>query len=119
MDWKIYFIDQQIDSSQFGPFEIPTRVGIQVIIQEDPGRGWVTVAGYDYYIWDDRGGGPKWIGVDLFGLHHYLLEPGQKCVLFGVVIDKTRFYEIFEMAQADASFGKKTGFVVGEMRPNV
>ena len=118
MSWKIYYSDKSIVSSQQAtPSSIARRLDVQVIIQDSRDHGWVTLSGYDFYIWDDRGGGPKWFGVDQFGLHHYWLQPGWHCVLFGTMIDKRKFAEIFELATNDPDFRTKTGRTRDERRP--
>ena len=115
--FSVYYTDGSvIKGNESGPFEIERRADVQVITQPDNDHRWVTLSGYDYYIWDDRGGGHQWFGVDLFGLHHYLLQPGEKCVLFGVMIDRGRFREIFDKARAE--MGEKTGYTVTERRPD-
>lgn len=97
------------------PWSIKHRRDIQVIVQENKESRWVTRSGKDYYIWDSRGGEAKWFGVDIFGLHDYLLNPGFKCVLFGTEIDSKVFREIFELARSE--FGNKEAFERGERHP--
>jgi hypothetical protein len=122
--WKIYYSDHtkehdtSVNSEQLTPFGIDRRDDIQVIVQESADHGWVTLSGYDYYIWDARGGDAKWFGVDLFGLYHYLLQPGYKCTLFGVMLDKVRFGEIFNLAREDMNFTQpKEAFATNERHP--
>lgn len=122
MIWKVYYSDgSAISSEDATPFSIEygKRADVQVIIQESSDHKWVTLSGYDYYIWDDRGGGAKWFGVDIFGLHHYFLYPGSKCVLFGTMIDKNRFREIFNRAREDMMFLQpKEIYAKDERHPN-
>jgi len=115
----VYYSDgKTVSSEDATPFSIKRRADVQVIIQASKDHKWVTLSGYDYYVWDDRGGGAKWFGVDIFGLHHYLLHPGYKCVLFGVVIDKDRFREIFDIARNDMMFlQSKEIFAKDEKQP--
>lgn len=116
MNWRIYYSDDEVISSlDTTPWAVERRADVQVIAQESKDHGWRTKSGKGYYVWDDRGGGAEWFGTDIFGLHHYLLQPGYKCVLFGTEIDKTRFYEIFNRARAE--FGVKEAFAVGERMP--
>lgn len=114
--WVIWFTDGTIASSEDAtPFGLTRRADVQVITQNSPDHNWVTLSGYDYYVWDARGGVVKWWGVDLFGLHHYLLQPGSKCVLFGTMIDKKTFREIYD--RAVKGYGDKTIFTRDERKP--
>lgn len=115
MSWAIYYSDgTTVTSAEFTPFEIPRRADVQVIVQQSADHNWVTRSGKDYYVWDDRGGW-KWFGVDIFGLHHYLLQPGRRCVLFGTEIDSAQFNAIFNRARDE--FGDKQVFERRERRP--
>ena len=84
MKWKIYYSDhsENRDTSVSSEYETPSsiarRADVQVIILESSDHKWVTLSGYDYYIWDDKGGGERWWGVDIFGKIHYELQPGWK-----------------------------------------
>lgn len=116
MRWKVYYSDgTSISSDDITPWAIENRADVQVIVQESKDNRWVTRSGKDYYIWAERGGGAKWYGVDIFGLHHYLLQPGYKCVLFGVEIDSKVFNEIFNRARAE--FGDKETYERNERQP--
>lgn len=116
MSWKVFYSDDTtISSEDTTPFGIDHRADVQVIIQDSPAHGWVTVSGYDYYVWDARGEETKWWGVDRFGRDHYLLQPGFKCVLFGTMIDKKTFREIFDRARSE--FGNKEVFANDERHP--
>ena len=116
MKWKVYYSDGTgISSDDATPFSITERANVQVVIQLSPDHNWVTVSGYDYYVWDTHGKETKWWGVDIFGLHHYLLQPGSKCVLFGTIIDKKTFNEIFDRARSE--FGEKSGYESDERKP--
>ena len=120
MKWKIYEdAGSRIDSTMYDPFDIPRpyRRGVQVIAQEDPRVGWATQSGSDYYVWDDRGLGYRWWGVDKFGLYDYLLGPGEKCVLFGVSVENDLFFGILDEARNDTFFGEKSGYTPRERRP--
>ncbi|MHA2163332.1 MAG: hypothetical protein ACXABF_13005, partial [Candidatus Thorarchaeota archaeon] len=100
------------------PFSITRRADVQVIILENSDHNWVTLSGYDYYIWDTKGSEARWWGVDIFGLHHYLLNSGYKCVIFGTIIDKNRFREIFNLARKDMAFLQpKEAFESNERQP--
>lgn len=110
LKWKIYYSDHakdhdtSVSSEQATPFSITRRADVQVIVFESHDHKWRTLSGYDYYYWDSKEREARWWGVDIFGLHHYLLQPGHKCVLFGTIIDKDRFNEIFNMAREDMLF---------------
>lgn len=123
MEWKIFYSDHSkeqdtsVSSEKFTPYSIPKghREDVQVIIQPDSEHNWVTLSGYDYYMWDDRGGGEKWFGGDREGLSSYLRKPGYKCVLIGEMIDKKLFEEIFRVAIKER--GKKNGYNNIERKP--
>ena len=116
MKWEVYYSDGKVIGNQDAtPFSVTRRADVQVIVQESADHKWVTLSGEDYYIWDVHGDDLKWWGVDLFGLHHYLLQPGSKCVLFGTMIDKRTFHKIFDRARAE--FGNKEVFAVDERHP--
>lgn len=116
MFWRVYYSnDTTIASNEVTAFDIERRTDVQVIVQESPDHNWITTCKSDYYTWGDRGDGLKWWGVDQFGLHHYLLQQGKKCVLFGVTIGHARFREIFDRAREE--FGNKEIFEPDERRP--
>ena len=116
MKWEVYYSDRtSINYQDATPISIDRRADVQVIGQESADHRWVTTTGYDYYVWDSRGEETKWWGVDIFGLHHYLLQPGSKCVLFGTMIDIKTFREIFDRARSE--FGKKEIFATDERHP--
>lgn len=108
LDWKIYYSDGNIFSSTEGtPWVAPPR-DVQVIVILDKDHGWRTQAQTDYYVWDNRGGGYTWWGVDIFGLFDYLLDPGFRRVLFGRTIASDEFDKIYKRASNDVDFPKKT-----------
>lgn len=116
MKWAVYYSDNKvITSNEFTPFEIPCRIDVQVIVQESPDHRWITKSGFDFYCWDDRGGGWKWFGADYSGLMQYLQHTGEKCILRGYEIDKVRFREIFDKARSD--WGNKQVFEPNERHP--
>jgi hypothetical protein len=117
MDWEIFYTDgATVDSNLTSPFDIHHREDVQVIIQSSPDHNWVTLAGCDYYVWDDRGRGPKWWRVnDRSGLDHYLRQPGPKAVLFGTWIEPEDFNAVFEAALD--KWGSKEAFTRHERHP--
>ena len=118
MDWQIYYSDGSVISSdEATPYNLIQRVDVQVIIQEHPDKGWIGLSGYDYFMWDDRGGGFKWFRGDLFGLYHYLTTPGKKAVLLGTWVDDEVYNGIMEQVQKDRIFLNKTGKAKREREP--
>ena len=116
MKWCIYYSDgKTISDEDATPFRIERRSDVQVLVQESPDHNWVTTSGFDYYVWETKGEETKWWGADIFGLHHYLLQPGFKCVLFGVMIDKKTFRAIFDRAREE--FGNKEVYSTDERKP--
>jgi len=116
MKWQIYYSNgTTINDENATPISINSRADVQVIMQENPDHNWLTTSGFDYYVWDTKGEETKWWGADIFGLHHYLLQPGTRCVLFGTMIDKKTFREIFDRARNE--FGEKSGYTKDERKP--
>ncbi|MHA2266120.1 MAG: hypothetical protein ACXAEN_27310 [Candidatus Thorarchaeota archaeon] len=116
--WKIYYSDGSTFSDQDGtPWRAP-GLDVQVIVLEDEQNGWMIQAHDDYYIWDDRGDGARWWGVDRAALDEYLFYyPGHKCALMGRRISSKEFDKIYERASNDPDFPKKTAFAYGEPQP--
>jgi hypothetical protein len=112
LKWRVYYSNGSVISSEdCSPFELTPRVGVQVILQEKPDIGWVALSGYDYFMWDDRGGGPKWFRGDEAGFFQYITQPGEKCVLLGEWVDDEVYGEILREANKDREFfNKKTGW---------
>jgi hypothetical protein len=116
--WKVYYSDgTTICSEDCTPFAIIRRIGVQVIIQGDPDHGWVSLTGYDYYMWDARGGKAKWFRGNEPGWFQYITQPGSKCVLLGEYIDNKAYGKVVELAHKDRIFLNKTGFANDERRP--
>jgi len=120
MHWAIFYADgTRFDNRQGDPEDAPC-LGVQVIAQEDEQHGWITQTKADYYIWDDRGSGPRWWGVDLFGLWEYLfISPGSKVVKAGRTLTSLDYNAIWQQAAEDPEFGRKATFARHEMRPDV
>lgn len=110
LTWKIYYGDGQTYSSLDGAIEDTPTTDVQVIILIDRDHGWTTQTGTDYYVWDNRGNGPRWWGVDYPGYIDYLIEPGWKKVLLGRTIPSDIFNSIYKRASEDPDFPKKTSF---------
>lgn len=116
MRWQVWYSDgTYISSEDVTPYCIERRTDVQVIVQGDKEKGWVTKSGHDFYVWDDRGGGAKWFNATYSGREQYLMKPGYKCILFGYEIDKKAFYEIFNAARKE--FGEKLSYERNERHP--
>jgi hypothetical protein len=114
--WKVYYSDgSAIGSDEISPFKIERRADIQVIVQESTEHNWITTCAYDFYLWDTKGKETRWWGADQFGFYHYMLQPGEKCVLFGTMLDKETYRKIFNQAREE--FGNKEIFTDSELRP--
>lgn len=122
LQWKIYCSNGhnlETFSSDDGEVKDAPGFDVQVIAMIDASHGWGTQSKSDYYVWDDRGSGYRWWGVDLMGLGDYFNKRGQwQKVLKGTTITSETFSKIFAMVQDDESFLEKTGFYRGERRPN-
>ena len=57
----------------------------------------------------------RWILVDILGFHAWV--DTLPFVLSGETISNERFHEIFQATLADADFGRKHGYLTGEVKP--
>jgi len=113
MKWVIYYSDgSTISNEDTTPYAVERRTGVQVVVQTDDEIKWEMLCGTDYYVWDSRGGRPKWFKASESGLHQYLMQPGFKCVLLGYEIDRKAYNEIYNRAREE--FGEKAGFTRAE-----
>jgi hypothetical protein len=118
IEWRIYYFDDSTFSNLDGAHWDAPGLGVQVIVQIDQDHGWETQARDEYYVWEDRGDGYKWWGVDKFAMWEYLfIEPGRKRVLAGKRMTRNRFSEIYKRAMNDPDFPKKTAFSSTEPQP--
>lgn len=119
MHWAIFYGDgSRFDCTMGQPKDAP-GMDVQVIVQEDPDRVWISQAKADYYVWDDRGSGSRWWGVDQFGLWEYLFfAPGNKVVKAGKTRASLDYQRIWEQAINDPMFGQKATFARHELRPD-
>jgi len=107
--WLVLYDDRPPFSSRDGgPEMVPAR-GVQIILQDHPRVGIETVTGADYYIWRKE----RWMGVDRFGMHDYLIEPGWKIVLFGRMLTHDEYKKIFLTIEE-----YKAGWLPREQKPN-
>lgn len=121
MRWKIWYSNGKTFSNQDGlpqSLEREYHFGVQVITQEDKDHNWATQTGGDFYVWDDRGDGWRWWGVDIWGLVDYVTKPGYKIILLGESVPSDTFGKIFQAAKNDPEFGKKVAFRIKERRPD-
>lgn len=120
--------------------------GVQAIVQHDPNVGWYVESHGDFYIrdarslWracDESGLITRLMQMDLLrpavGTKHLVFSEGAwvevngpgfyawldtlDFVLKGETLDNDRFQEIFQAALADADFGRKHGYLPGEVKP--
>lgn len=108
--WRIYYDDKDTHEDGDGPAVGEQARGVQVILQSDPGVGWHMQSGSDYYIWRDG----RWWGCDIAGLFDYLMDSG--LVLFGRMIDRDEFNEIFSQAMADRKLPYKDSYLPRRMK---
>ena len=116
MKWRVYYGDDSTFSDQDGGVDVAPFFDVQVIVQADKDHGWRTQTG-DYYVWDDRGLGYCWWGVDDVGLIDYLHTDGWKRVLLGRKITSNRYNDIMRRALEDPDFPEKTSYAAGERIP--
>lgn len=122
MAWAIWYSeDDYITSEDYPDLNLipkEKRFGIQVITQSHLEVVWHTQRG-DYYVYEARGGEPRWFAVDRDGLLDYLTEPGPKRpILVGRTIERAAFARVFNAAQQHPLFGKKATFLREEIRPD-
>ena len=114
--WEVFFSDESsVSSEDATPFSIEHRTDVQVIIQDSFKHIWTTLSGYGYYVWQTIDDETKWWGVDKFGLYHYWLQPGYRCILLGTWTSNKNFRKIFDRARA--KFGEKSVFERSERKP--
>lgn len=116
--WTIYYSDgSTITSNDATPASITRRVGVQAIVQEDAEKGWIIVCGYDYFMWDARGGKAKWFKGDDVGFYQYITQPGSKYILLGEWVDDAAYRAILQRANEDRAYANKTGYAPWERMP--
>ena len=93
------------------PENVPKR-DVQVVLVESERVGRRVERMSDFYIWTPERGG--WRGVDNFGLFDYLIDPGEKIVLFGRTLSTDDFSDIMVKATQDPYLPAKSGKEVGE-----
>lgn len=113
-DWRIYYDDGSIASSEESYPHTCEKNGVQVIVQDDVAFGFRLLTN-DYYLWSYQD--ERWYGADLFGLFDYLQQNGQKVVLFGRSVPEERFEEIYQTACNDPLLPDKEGFRERERMP--
>ena len=103
--YRIYYQNGKRHEDTDGPPVGEQARGVQTIIQGDPELGWAAVSGGDYFVW--RNG--KWWECDIAGLFDFLLDSG--IVLFGRMIDRGEYSQIYSEALEDKALAEKTGFL--------
>lgn len=89
---------------------------MQCIAQSDPDCGRTICRADDFYIYREFDGRLSFQGVDQFGLHDYLIEPGFKLVLFGRTIGNNEYKAILRKATTDPDLPVKTSWDSSERR---
>lgn len=117
MKWILHYSSGATFSDQDGSVYDAPGLDVQLIAMEDPEHGRYHQAGSDCYVWDDRGDGERWWGVDKFGLWEYLKDPGPKKVVFGRTITNAAFQKIFHDAEKHGYIPAHTAFRSDERRP--
>lgn len=106
VDWRIYYGDGSVYSSNNGGLQIAPKRDVQVVVYTDPEVGRVVLSMRDFYWLAEYG----WDGGDIFGLWDYLSQPGSKVVLFGRAVRTPRYREILSRALIDSDFPKKSAW---------
>ena len=95
------------------PFETPV-LGVLVILENSPEHGRRLVTQGDYYVWDAEAS--RWWAVDYPGMIQYLVEPGAKRVLLGVMVSAEEWTRAMQAAEADPDFPERTAYDAHEVR---
>ena len=113
MRWKIYYSGATFSDLDGSAYDAPAR-DCQMIACSDQDHGWYLCRS-DHYYWylPDS---DLWQGGDMFGLFDYLIEPGQKRVLFGRTISNDEFQAVLSLATNDPDLPQKTAWRPGERR---
>ena len=111
--FKIWYDDGTVYS---GKPELAPKRGVQCIAQTDPECGRTICRSDDFYVYQEYDGILGFQGVDQFGLHDYLIEPGYKLVLFGRTIGNREYKSILQKAVNDLDLPVKTSWDSGERR---
>lgn len=51
---------------------------VQIIVQYDPNKGWITLTEYPFFIWEKRDDVLRWWCASPSGLENYVRKPGLK-----------------------------------------
>lgn len=89
--YRIYYSDESHFDGKEG--DRPPAIDVQIIVQKDPDRGWITTHASDFYIWQSG----RWWNCDLYGLFRYLMDTG--LVLFGQTISHEEFNDLYQRAK--------------------
>ena len=111
MLWKIYYSDSTY-SDEDGPPELAPKRNVQTIAVADKTVGRRIERGNDFYIYTDHG----WRGCDQFGLFDYLIDPGNKIVLFGRSLAYDEYCAVLSRATQDPDLPPKSAQFDGEKR---
>jgi len=108
--WCIFYSNGTFHSSEDG-LETAPVIGIQLIAQEDPRKGWLILGELPFHIWDTRDGITRWWGASDSGRENYIRKPGYKIVLIGEWIGDETYQKIFEHVSELVQQVRKTGQV--------
>jgi hypothetical protein len=111
--WKIWYTDGSTFSSGDGSVFDAPGIGCQAIVQDHYDTGAEIVTGGDFFVWDDRGVGFRWLAVDIVGLTLYFMKPQQQRILVGEMLPEPVYSKI--VAEARSAYDKN-GWLPGERR---
>ena len=101
MNWKVYYSD---GSTYTGSVEIAPVLEVLLIVERDEKHGRKIVSGGDFYTFHNG----RWQSVDYFGMIQYLVRPGLKRVLVGVMTDSDTWNDTVRRARNDPDFPDQT-----------
>lgn len=97
MDYTIYYGNESTYTSDDGPPEQAPKRGVQVIIQgTEDGTDPELLGAMGYYWWDFEH--DLWLSGDVFGFYDYMIQPGEKVVLFGRTLTNKEYQSIRDRA---------------------
>ena len=108
MKWRIYYDNGAVFSDEEGSaFDAP-RIGVQVIVHQEPGGGYSLMSQSDFYYYEpERSDWSGWNYCDQYTLVLHLQRAKQPLILFGSMIKTSQFTEIEKRALSELPGPKK------------
>lgn len=107
MQFKVYYDNGATYTGD--PFLAPA-LRVLVIVEENQEHGRKLVSGGDYYVWEKE----HWYAVDYPGMIQYLVSPGPRRVLLGIMVEGNLWNATMKEARNDPDFPSQTAYHVYE-----